>query len=98
MADLSTLRIASGVGEASPWGNRPEGWIIINATDFDPNQHERWQGEPVATADDQDSSLAEAPAEALEDMSLDELKQLASDRKLKGRSSMSKDELIEALR
>lgn len=78
---IPTIRIVSG--------DRPEGWVLINAADFDPALHQVFGGErpPGLTPD----------ALALENMTLAELRNLAGDRKIPGRTKMSREQLIEAL-
>jgi DNA end-binding protein Ku len=45
-----------------------------------------------------EASMARARGESLEDLSRDELYERAADADVPGRSKMSKDELVEALR
>lgn len=59
----------------------PQGWIVINETNYDPELHQLYT---------EDSPPAE-------EVSLTELRSLAGKEGIKGRSQMSREELIEAL-
>lgn len=91
MAELPTIAIATS--------DRPQGWMLINAADFDPQQHRVYDGlihDPDSTGEETAPPGPE-PKPKLSDLNLTELRSLASDEKIPGRSGMDRDELLEAL-
>ncbi|MEA5447989.1 hypothetical protein VB780_05370 [Leptolyngbya sp. CCNP1308] len=89
MAELPTIAIATS--------DLPQGWMLINAADFDPEQHRVYDGlihEPDSTGEEM---APPGPGPKLSDLNLTELRSLASDEKIPGRSGMDREELLEAL-
>lgn len=87
MAELPTIKVVS---------EREEGWSLINESDFDPEVHEHYSDWPDP-GPLLDPPPDEDPPLDLEGMTLTQLRKLASDRDIQGRS-MNKDELLAALR
>jgi len=75
---LATLAIAA---------DNPQGWMLINVADFDPEIHRLYQAEPPS----REVSGGETQ------QTLTELRAIASDLEIPGRSSMGRIELIEAI-
>lgn len=75
---LATLAIAA---------DNPQGWMLINVADFDPEIHRLYQAEPPS----REVSGGETQ------QTLTELRAIASDLEIPGRSSMGRVELIEAI-
>jgi hypothetical protein len=82
MADLPTIKIAA---------DTESGWMLINESDFNAEEHDLFELDSPAPG-------AMAGGADLEDMTLTQLRKLASDRDIQGRSSMTQDELLAALR
>jgi hypothetical protein len=75
---LATLAIAA---------DNPQGWMLINVADFDPEIHRLYQAQPTSMS---------APGGETQ-QTLTELRAIASDLEIPGRSSMGRIELIEAI-
>lgn len=91
----------------------PNGYRLINESDFNPEEHKRYQGkqpvllaaetptelEPSAPIPTVQPSVGEASPEGnrLDEMTLTQLRALAQAEEVKGRSSMDQEQLIEAL-
>ena len=75
---LATLAIAA---------DNPQGWMLINVADFDPEIHRLYQAEPPS----REVSGGETQ------QTLTELRAIASDLEIPGRSSMGRIELLEAI-
>ncbi|MBE9157895.1 Rho termination factor N-terminal domain-containing protein [Nodosilinea sp. LEGE 06152] len=96
MSELPTIAIAAP--------EAPGGYMLINASEFDREKHQVFDGlihEPESMGEETappgpEPEPKETPA--LEDLTLTELRSLARERDISGRSAMDKDELIEALR
>ena len=82
---LATLAIAA---------DNPQGWMLINVADFDPEIHRLYQAQPTSMA-------AGPPSREVSggetQQTLTELRAIASDLEIPGRSSMGRIELIEAI-
>ena len=85
MASLPTIAIATP--------DRPQGWMLINASDFDPAIHRAYG------AEEEQQSLGPLvePSQGIGDRTLTQLRALATAEKIPGRSAMDRDELLEAL-
>lgn len=88
MAVVPTIKVQSG--------DRPEGWILINLSDFDGDRHVPYEG---AGASAPAGGTAQPGPEllSLRHLTLTELRGLASEEKIRGRSSMDEEELLQAL-
>jgi hypothetical protein len=82
MAELPMIKIAA---------DTESGWMLINESDFNAEEHDLFELDSPAPG-------AMAGGADLEDMTLTQLRKLASDRDIQGRSSMTQDELLAALR
>ena len=90
MADLPTIKIVA---------DTESGWMLINESDFNAEEHDLFEPDSPAPG-------AMTGGADLEDMTLTQLRKLASDsprgrlrqRDIQGRSSMTQDELLAALR
>lgn len=95
MAELPTIAIATD--------DRPEGWMLINAADYNPQQHRLYDGvihgepEPEPEPEAEASGPLVEPSDRLDQMNLTQLRALASTEKIKGRSKMDEAQLIAAL-
>jgi hypothetical protein len=82
---LATLAIAA---------ENPQGWMLINAADFDPEIHRLYQAQ--STSREAEPPSMSAPGGETQ-QTLTELRAIASDLEIPGRSSMGRIELIEAI-
>ncbi len=82
---LATLAIAA---------DNPQGWMLINVADFDPEIHRLYQAEPPSR-EAKSPSMSASGGETQQ--TLTELRAIASDLEIPGRSSMGRVELIEAI-
>lgn len=95
--DIPTVAIADA--------DQPKGFRLINESDFNPEQHKRYEGKSALPEQSVTPTIAEPtapiptvqPSEGLEEMTLTQLQALAQAESVRGRSSMERDALIEAL-
>jgi hypothetical protein len=79
--------------------DNPQGWMLINAADFDPEQHRFYDGlihEPPPLLAEESGPLVE-PSAGIGGHTLTQLRALATAEKIPGRSQMDRDELLIAL-
>jgi hypothetical protein len=94
MAELPTIAVVDA--------SAPGGFIVINESDFNPDEHKPYKGK-VPTAPLEGEAVIETPiptvqpSDRLDEMTLTQLRGLAQAEDVKGRSSMSQEELIAAL-
>lgn len=83
----------------------PGGYRLINESDFNPDEHKRFEGKGVKVPQPETDPSLEPnvppptvqPSERLEEMTLTQLRGLAQAEEIKGRTTMDQDELIAAL-
>lgn len=95
--DVPTVAIADS--------DNPKGYRLINETDFNPDEHKRYQGkseipeqEPTPTGLEPHAPIPTVqPSDRLDGLTLTQLRALAQAEDVKGRSSMDQEQLIAAL-